>query len=1465
MINSIYVLDNNKHVASILSVEDVTMSNVPYGFIYDDLYSQYLNTGAETFEFTVKITPDNGYDLEEGNYVLFEYHNKLKMFQIKTSEENESILSTTKTVYCETIGLELANSQVRPMKIDGNILTILSTLLADTNYLIGEISPSLDTVMGTLTIESLTPVYTCLQDLVSIFGGIEYEFRVECLDTVTGNYQFYIDVYANGERGEATYKRFEYDHNTYGMKRTGDMSDFCSALVAEGNNGITIKEIEWIKADGDPLDKPLGQDFLLDPDAHAMLSNGDKPIMGYYKSDATSPADLIYETYNKLQEMKKIKYTYEIPAYLTEAEYEEIGIGDTVFVINPKFNPNIQLQARIGILELSFTDRSNNKITMSNFKEIKSRIRKDDNSLISDVITALSAMGVGKLTEANIQLIQQYLAQLSVEKEEVDAIVTTLYYKYNPNISLTPVQIGDDNEIYSNITVKATDGGLWIGDGRMYNVLQYNVATVRTTEEIIVDKPTGVTGTPTIGPSNPTYQNYAEAVKYYEQWDLGKSKNDSTIQKVLNGNDGYNIMHLVNYWANVFGLDPRLVLCLMRQESGCNPYSATSSSVGGYGLMQCERGVYFGKTTTIKYLDGTTSKFTPSLSTMKPGNGGKITIAGKTVDKNISNQIMFGCNELRQNCEKWHWNIFATLVGYNMGIGAMGWIIIKYTCEKYGYSFGNQRSISKMSSAVQTKCYQELETLKMQWASYRQQWKNYNGGGTVKHVEYCLRYYVPDNNSLPYVLDSNRNKKGYGYGTTTTAPSAPPVNTRPTKPTGNQARTKIVDTAKSIVQDHQNGKATYDQSYRTIDYYKPRRHPGTFYGLSNPVCYDCSSFVGCCYQVGGMPQLRGLTCSGGTLVKTAISVPGWKAWKVTSSSIADALPGDIVMDANSAINANTIASNPRAYSTHHTMIYIGDGKVAHASKWAYKPNAIKISTLTYYVNKGSAFFLRPGHIKQFDSVTTQTEVDSGTSTAPSTQTRTGDHIEYIQETIVQEKDIVEQTIKALPNMAASDFIDTEIDVLIQNQYDENTGLKNELAYPATCNYVFCHLGKNNLDEEGISNYKSLLKALRAKYPNIPIFFAKEFFVNTGLYKYGDAEATNLKIADFNDAMLAFANEEDWIIQLDIGKWVCTDPNHPNMIVSGLTNDGITFKDATSTKCYYASVKDAVQNKTIGSQTKYTTKDGSITNRAEIQMQTGKTYNYGKVKNILFNLPVKASEFWSKLTFTTMNNSEPTKILQDEDLYLSGDDCIGGVLIPDPNRTYTIVIVNNPNSSEYRGLAYYGEVTATGEGANAEFNAFIGAENVKDLAATYVNKSGSNYPISTYELLNKIYKGRTYDEWQNGQWDVNTNYSWAFIPDRDATMVSSYASYSVRQGWTLKNYNINDLQAGDIIFYKTEGDSHYLQIANENSALICVGPNSNGVVIGLGVENGTAKYFTINTSTTSYSSNNIILVARPRKD
>ena len=67
-------------------------------------------------------------------------------------------------------------------------------------------------------------------------------------------------------------------------------------------------------------------------------------------------------------------------------------------------------------------------------------------------------------------------------------------------------------------------------------------------------------------------------------------------------------------------------------------------------------------------------------------NNGTTTIDGVSVDKNISNQIMFGCNEMRINIEQFRGNIFATLVGYNFGPGGVYWCICKYVAEKYNYT-----------------------------------------------------------------------------------------------------------------------------------------------------------------------------------------------------------------------------------------------------------------------------------------------------------------------------------------------------------------------------------------------------------------------------------------------------------------------------------------------------------------------------------------------------------------------------------------------------------------------------------------------------------------------------------------------------------------------------------------------------------------------------------------------------------
>lgn len=1456
-VKEILILDNNKQIVKFLGINDGNEEST----IFEDKYTQYLDTGAETFEFTTKVTDIIAEYLTEGNYVMFMWNNKAKMFQIKTCKDDEKILNTNRTVYCECVGLELLNSHVRPTLLEGNVKTFLPLVLQDTNYKVGFISPTLEQNVQSFKIDKITPVYTVLQDAIEVFGGLEYEFRVEPINTVNGKYEFYIDVYADGERGDVTCKRYEYDFNTYGSSRTGDITDFCSGLVAEGANGITFKDLEWIKEDGDPLDKPLGQDFLLDPEAHAMLNNGDKYVLGSYSSNATTPIDLLMETYHKLQEVKKVKFSYTIPIHMTADEYQSTNIGDTVYVVNPKFNPSIQLEARIGVLEISLTDNSQNKISLSNFKELKSRIRNlDPHDIIKDTINAITGMGVGKLTEANILVIKDYLTKLDVEASEIDKVITALYDKYNPPIPLLPPNIPEDSEDYTKITVSKLDGGLWLGDDRIHSIIKHAVATVITQTETTVERPV---------PSTASSQEYKEAVKYYNKFDLGTKKDSSAVTNIMSNSNKYKIGYMVRYWAGKFGLDTRLIYALMLQESSGDPYCATSTSIGGYGLMQCERGVYFNKKATMKFIDGTTKTFTPSYSTMTPKQGGTTTVNGVTVDKNINNQIMFGCNELRQRLEQVHYNIFACLVGYNMGSGAINWITIKYVCDTYGYTFKNGYSLNSQSAQIKKKVYEVWESFKFPFADWRQIYANQGGAGTVKHVEYVLRYYKPYENSLPYCKDKNGKKIGYGVN--------PPAIVTPSPAVGSVVRDKIVALAKDIVQDHKDGKATYDQAYRTIDFKKPRRHPGTFYGLKNPICYDCSSFVSCCYLHAGLKSAYNGTCSGGTLVANAVKKSGWSAWKCNDAGVAKAKPGDIIMDANSRVTETGNISNPKKYRTHHTLIYCGNGMVAHASKWAYKPNAIRYESINYYKNKGTAFFLRPYDIAEADKKVTPSESTGGTDET------------IIYETIVQETKIVEQTLKGLRGAKADDYLVG--DYLVQDVTIND--VSDTLKFPTTTiPYVFVHFGINDLTPEGIQATKNILLRLKQKYKNTPIFIAKELYVTSA---YPNHAEVNEDIANFNNEILGYCNEHDYIIQLDISKGIATN----NTINSSLTTDGFSMKDKASTTKYYNAVKDAIKNKRIGGLSIYTNPVTNVTNVADVTMAKTKVYTYKVVQNVYMRLARAVTpDFWSRLIFKTNKDSEPTRFSQSDLVFLEGTDCRAGALLPKADTTYTITVFANVEDGEYNGLPYYGTVTGVdGGGSYTDFADFVGGETLGNCALSYYNnrtnltytvldktpmdftnpaenisqwKVGNKMNIASRAMTKLCSMGIDYDKSPYANNDLtkvtmNTLTTWAWNPTLGA---SNQAKYSVQQGWAMTGIdmdNFSNVEKGDIIYYSRSNNSNFMSISD---VAICVGTEGDKVM-AVGIDSlGTSKTvikFALNTDNTTYKPSQIILIVRPRKE
>lgn len=398
MTDTVFILDRNKNVIDYLSNNGVS----PDAPFFDDIYIQELSNGVETYEFSTLSNARTSEELELGNYVVFKYDNKYKMFQIMDLEDDHKDGKQIINCYCEMAGLELLTDYCEPFSIEGNVELFFNTVLQDTNWSLGGYSSSLATNIQQVKVDKYTNVYKVIQENISTYGNIEIEYRVE----FDGNrlLGYFIDVYANAERGNKTYKRFEYGENVNGITRKRNLYDFASAMIGVGKDNITFKDIEWKKNKGDPADKPLGQDFIVDLEANEKFNKHGKYIKGLYEdTDITNPQDLLLKTWEKLQEVKEPKFDYEVDLELTGTEYEDIKVGDTVYVIDNEYNPPIFLEARVGKPELSLSDSTVHKCTLSNYKEIVGKIRQDiSEDKINEIINTYFPIGGDKIEQGAI-------------------------------------------------------------------------------------------------------------------------------------------------------------------------------------------------------------------------------------------------------------------------------------------------------------------------------------------------------------------------------------------------------------------------------------------------------------------------------------------------------------------------------------------------------------------------------------------------------------------------------------------------------------------------------------------------------------------------------------------------------------------------------------------------------------------------------------------------------------------------------------------------------------------------------------------------------------------------------------------------------------------------------------------------------------------------------------------------------
>lgn len=1513
MNKNLYILDNTKKLIKIINTINTISIKV-----YDDTYTSELLTGAETYTVSFKVSYQDQPIFLEGNYIGFYWQDNFKLMQIKKTTSIEHIDDVTITVYAEFIGIELYNSYVDKFVADGNATKLLETILMDTNYKVGYVSPSLDQEAFRVEATEVTSVYSVIQNATSILYECEWQFRTVPVDIKRGKFEFYVDCFANGERGSKRYKRFESDRNSYAMKRTGDITNFCSGIIPVGKNGITISDVKWEKEQGDPTDKPLGQNYIFDEKAHEMLNNGGKYVLMKYKSDADDIYTLIHEGYVKLKELNKTKFSYEIPIYMNERDYEEIDVGDTNYVVSRKFNPPIQLEARITKFEISFTDRTKNSVTLGNYKQIRSKMKslnKDD--IVKDVVDIIKKHG--KLTASDLLAIRNYLNQLDVDKKLIDKLIK----QYTDKVVPDPVKPGDDTtnisedtEDYRAINIKKIDNGLWIGDSRIHDCIKYKCGEIKGK-------------TPTTQPqpdkkedSSKTAKQYKAAVDYYAGFGLGKwSDKYSDLKNMRSKSNHWKIYAPVEYYSKKFGLDPQLVYAMIYAESSANPYDATKYSGGGYGLMQCERAAYFNKKQKIEYLDGKVEYFTPSYSNMKPKSCGTKIINGVKVDKAICNQIMFGCNELRKSLKRFKWNIFAALVGYNFGLYGCDLLICRYVAMKNGLSWVNKYGYTVQSSKVQSLYFKELEKGTAAWAGGRKWYVENKHAGTATNIECYLRWYKVVDGQLPYCIDEKGKKRGYGAikpGTSNKSAEATAVstessmtraasvknaptwsisdNTTTKKGVAENVRKKIVNKAREICDLHQKyKKATYYAGACIYDDSKRHRVSGTINGIKNPYCYVCSSLSSCAYLYAGLRSVTakygGANCSYGTLVKSACKYSGYTLKKLTSTTINELLPGDLIMLSNATVPSSVTvswasksggSSKYASGGTHHVVVYCGkvNGKrmIAHASapyKW---PRAIRYEDMSItYSSRGSmthwythGIILRPWDLARADK---EAKVKNQSATKPTPP-----------KDIVDDDDgtTYEVTYKGLNSAAPKDFV--EGGKLITNI--TVNGVTDKTPYPKTVSHVMLAFGVpalgDNVDNV-VEDYQSLIKALLKKYPKKPIFVCEEARLRSS--QSGNYQQMNEAIDSLNNMMLDYCNKTRYVIFLRKPKDMC-DATDKYYWLSSLTTDGYRMKDKTSTQTYYKEYKKKILYFGEGADWE----SNSVTSNKMLDSQRVYTYNKPMTK-LQFRVPATSStnyndSYYARIIFTT---AKGFKLIQPDTVYLEGVDCKNGVLIPKVNTTYIVSVYYNPDTT-ISDKAYLGSVGAKEKGSNYAQPLFkYSSDLVKIADSYYKNNSKFSYNSTTpcdfknpaeniskwkvngkYQIddscfLNYVLTGWTYEKSPYGNEkkadnNRNNSVSWAIPSTRNEANIGKYF---VQKNWVVDVADLEtfkNLAIGDIIFMDADSKNNGEFMAISHTAIV-IEKDKDGDFVALECTNGLTNGVFRKVKVKSLSSKNILFVGR----
>lgn len=318
--------------------------------------------GLLTYTFTVPTTHADARLLTEKVPLLFRNADgSPRLVRIERIEDARDGDRRYKTIYAENAANELLGYPVDPHDFTGETpATALGEILAPTRYEVGQVDSAV--VLPEMKINDLQSALEAVQTLADK-GSLEVAWRV----TYSGSKitHRYVDLV---ERlGVDTGRTIEYRKDVKGLRRTTSSTDLYTALVGKGgadSSGLYLdfSSVEWTVASGDPVDKPVGQNWVGDEAAREIfglpLADGTKHhITGVYEDpDCADAALLLQATYADLLLRKAAKHTYEVDIAILDDlpgqtggvanTWSRVRLGDGLWIRDVTYDPPLSVYQR---------------------------------------------------------------------------------------------------------------------------------------------------------------------------------------------------------------------------------------------------------------------------------------------------------------------------------------------------------------------------------------------------------------------------------------------------------------------------------------------------------------------------------------------------------------------------------------------------------------------------------------------------------------------------------------------------------------------------------------------------------------------------------------------------------------------------------------------------------------------------------------------------------------------------------------------------------------------------------------------------------------------------------------------------------------------------------------------------------------------------------------------------------------